>query len=405
MKRTAISLLATLLGLFALTGASAALAADATTAAADAAAVGYHLDTGVTISSSDATQIVSTARNGGSRFYLVVLAETPDGGDTVLAENVLDTLGVDTGTVLVLSPEDVGWASEGEFSDVEMVAAFEYANARGGNDADYAANFVVSLVGAPAGATTVAPAGGAASSGSGAGLIWFFVIIGAVVLLVIWLVQRSKKQTVNAAAEQLAKARLAVQKQIDAVANDILDMEDEVRVADSEDAGSFYNEAADTYRAVSDEVAAAATPQQLLDISNRLDVAIWQLDTAEAILDGKPRPPRPEPKRLEPEPAAEPAKAPVRQTDYQRRSSRRSSYLGPGMLDILVGVAGQVLAGRGRRRGFGGRLGGGIAGGSPGRRAGRSVMRRASGGGARARRSTPRRSGGGRVRGGGRRGR
>jgi len=402
-------MLITFLAVFALAGAPAALAADAATVADDAASVGYYLDSGVTISSSDATQIVSAARNGGSRFYLVVLGDTPDGGDTVFAENVLDSLGSDTGTVLVLSPEDVGWVSNGEFSDAELVAAFEYANARGGSDADYAANFVVSLVGAP-GATTTAPPAGTTSGGSGAGIIWFFVIIAAVILLVVWLMWRSNKQTVNAAAEQLAKARLAVQKQVDAVANDILDMEDEVRVAGNAEADRFYSEASETYRTVSDELTTAETPQQLLDISNRLDAAIWQLDTAEALLDGKPRPAQPEPRSLKPDLGSEErVTAPPRQPDYQRRSSRRSSYLGPGMLDILAGVAGQVLAGGGRsgRRGFGGMFGGGVAGGSPGRRAGGTVTRRASGGARRAsgRRSSPRRSGGGRVRGGGRRGR
>jgi len=90
-----------------------------------------------------------------------------------------------------------------------------------------------------------------------------------------------------------------------------------------------------------------------MEISNDLDVAIWQLDSAEAVLDGKPKPPRPEAKRLDPLPRQtdqDRVTVPAPRPDYQRRPSRRSSYLGPGMLEMLIGVAGQVLAGSGRGR-------------------------------------------------------
>jgi hypothetical protein len=250
----------------------------------------------------------------------------------------------------------------------------------------------------------------------------FILIIGGLGLLVFWMIRRSGKQTVNAAAEQMAKARMAVQKQVDAVANDILDMEDEVRVSTNAEVERFYNEASDTYRTVTDLMQKAETPQQLLEISNDLDVAIWQLDCAEAILDGNPKPPRPEPKRMEPErrPAGDRVTVPSPRPDYQRRPSRRSSYLGPGMLEMLIGVAGQVLGGGGRRPRGGGlgsmlrrpssnqtrradgptaRSGGGVVPG-PGAPVPRSSTPRSS---TRSTRSTRRRSGGGRIRGGRRR--
>jgi hypothetical protein len=143
-----------------------------------------------------------------------------------------------------------------------------------------------------------------------------------------------------------------VQKQVDALANDVLDMEDEVRVANNPEVDGFYNDASDTYRTITERLQKAETPAQLLELSNDLDIAIWQLDCAEAALDGKPKPPRPEPKRLEPTPRPESkdrVTVPAPRPDYQRRPSRRSSYLGPGMMEILIGVAGQVLAGGGRR--------------------------------------------------------
>ncbi len=256
----------------------------------------------------------------------------------------------------MISPDDVGWVTDNEgFTSNDLELAFEQANDQGGTDAEFAANMVVALFGSSATETTSAPATTAAassstsssSSGGGSGLIWFFVIIVGIGLLLFWLVRRSKKQTVNAAAEQMAKARATVQKQIDAIANDILDMEDEVRVANNDEVHEYYNQASETYRTLGDRLQAADRPQELLDISNDLDVAIWQLDCAEAVLDGKPKPPKPEPKRMEP---AQPTSTdrvtiPAPRPDYQRRSARRSSYMGPGVMEILIGVAGQVLAG------------------------------------------------------------
>lgn len=429
-----ISLFAVLLSLLLIVGAGGAFAADLTTVTDDVATSGIYLDRGATISEGDATQIVTAARNNGSRFHLVVLNDTPLGGNAAFAEAVYDELGLSAGTILVLSPDDVGWVSEDEgFAEDDLVDALDFANAAGGNDAEYAANFVVGLFGesvtapepttvdepVPAPATTAGETAAAAeSSGGGSGFIWFIVIVGGIGLLVFFLMRRGGKQTVNAAAEQMAKARMAVQKQVDAVANDILDMEDEVRVANNTEVDGYYNEASETYRGVAERLQKAETPQQLLGISNDLDLAIWQLDCAEAVLDNKPKPPRPEPKRLEPErrPSQDRMTVPAPRPDYQRRPSRRSSYLGPGMLEILIGVAGQVLAGGSRRPRGGGlgsllrrspgssradgptaRGGGGVipGPGSPVPRSTRSTRRTS--------RPSRRRSGGGRIRGGGRR--
>ena len=240
------------------------------------------------------------------------------------------------------------------------------------------------------------------------------MIIGGIGLLVFWLIRRSSKSTVNVAAEQMARARAVIQKQVDAVANDILDLEDEVRVADNAEADQFYNAASDTYRTVTERLQRAETPQQLLDISNDLDQAIWQLDCAEAVLDGKPKPSRPQRQELpaEPQPSRERVTIPAPRRETTRRPSRRSSYLGPGMLEMLIGVAGQVLAGsRGRGGGLGSMLripssrrpsspppssgGGGVVPGP-----GSPVSRRSA---RSSRSSSSRRRGGGRVRGGGRR--
>lgn len=400
-------------------GAGSAGAADAGTVADAAADTGHYLESGTSISESDATEIVAAARNNGSRFYLVVLVDTPPGGNTAFAEAVYDDLRLNSGTILVLSSDDVGWVSEGEdFTEAELFAAADAAIDAGGSDAGFAANFVVALFGAPVPTTTASSSAAAADSGGGgSGFLWLLVIIVGLGLLFFWLSRRGRKKTVNEAAEQMAKVRAAVQKQIDAVANDLLDMEDEVRVANNDEIDKFYNDAGATYREVSEKLLAVETPQHLLELSNDLDVAIWQLDCAEALLDGKSKPPRPEPKRLEAPPRpADGVKVPAPRPDYERRPSRRSSYLGPGMLEILIGVAGQVLAGGGRGRGRSGGLGSMFGGSSQPRRT--STPQAKDGGGIipgpgskvprsrstrRSTRSSSTRRSGGRIRGGSRR--
>ena len=111
-----------LVGALLVAGAASALTADIGSVVDEVSETGFYLDSGVSISESEATEIVSAARNNGSRFYLIVLAATPPGGNTVFAEAVYDELGISAGTVLVLSPEDVGYLTENEgFTETDMV--------------------------------------------------------------------------------------------------------------------------------------------------------------------------------------------------------------------------------------------------------------------------------------------
>ncbi len=286
------------------------------------------------------------------------------------------------------------------------------ANERGGDDGDFARSIVENLTGLPV--DVPVPAG--STDGGGGGFVVFLVIAVVVVVGILWVRSRSKKREVEAATSRIDAAKAEVQRRIDDVANDLLDMEDEVRVADNPRADRFYNEAADTYRAVSDAYQAATTPAELIDLSNRLDIAIWQLDTAEAILDGTELPERPEPRRLEPE------QRPERSIDtsrlpapsYARRATRRSSYgAGSSMMDTLLQLGMAYAAGRSSQRrssrssrgggGLGG-LFGGLGGGSraSSSRSSRSTSSRSSRSSGRSspRGSSSRRGTGGRVRGG-----
>ena len=326
---------------------------------------GFYVEEGASITDAEASAIVSSARNEGSRYHLIVLVETPPGGDTAFADAVYDFMGIDSGTVFVLSEDDTGWVSVDEFSEAELEDAFIVASDAGGSDAAYAANFTGALFGIDLNVGSTA--GGSDDGGGGGGgstFLWFVLIVGGLGLLVWWLMRRSKSQAANASAAQLAKARAEIQVQLDGVANDILDMESEVRGADNPTVDALFDEAGSTYNEASDELAAADSPQELLDLSNKVDLAVWQLDSCEAILDGKDAPPKPEARKPAPPPAPTPqqprpdgsrsgSSLPPRPSypQYQRRSSRRSSGLSPGMLEMLIGLgAGSMMRRRGTSR-------------------------------------------------------
>lgn len=61
---------------------------------------------------------------------------------------MFDALALNSGTVLVLSPDDVGWITDNDgLTAGDLETAFEEANNRGGDDATYVDTFLTSLFG------------------------------------------------------------------------------------------------------------------------------------------------------------------------------------------------------------------------------------------------------------------
>ena len=75
---------------------------------------------------------------------------------------------------------------------------------------------------------------------------------------------------------------MVIRGQLDAIANDILNLEDEVRAAGNDETLIQYRNASATYAAARGELETADTAAELTDLATRLDVAIWQLDVTEA---------------------------------------------------------------------------------------------------------------------------
>jgi len=317
---------------------------------------GYFIEAGSDADSGAVSDAVAEARFAGSALSVAVLAVEPSGGATVFAENTLDAMG-SVGTVFAVGPETVGWASEGDIYGREQLDSATDAAVSGGSDTEVVQLFVSSLTGKSVGG--IQADGGA---GLGWGWVLLIVIVGGGVLL-FWRASQSSKKR---AAENVDRARAAVQERLDDVANDIIDLEGEVALSEDATVREHYDAAASAYTRALDDYEAASGVPQLIAMARELDIAIWNLDSADAILDGEPLPEKPY--SLEPEPPTRraPSQAPdgprssepdvfevppsrAPEPAYRRPQSRRAS----GTLEMIQGLLiGSMLSssGGGRRR-------------------------------------------------------
>ncbi|MEN8238449.1 MAG: DUF6676 family protein [Actinomycetota bacterium] len=317
----------------ALTSVVFLVAATPADVAPDLSAQGYYIETGADASESSVSAAVADARADGGRLFIVILASEPNGGSTVFAENALDEVG-GTGTVFTVAPATVGWASDGDIYTREQLDAAADASLDGGSDTEVVTIFVGELTGSPV--------GGSSGSESGGGLPWGWIILLLIVGGIGFLIWRSKRKATHARSEALDEIRGEVQKRLDDVANDIIDLEAEVGLSDDSTARQHYEDATIAYGRVSEEFARTTDAGGLMDLAYELDLAIWHLDSAEALLDGETPPPKPEkpapvppptPQRTEPAaPSGSIEGFPVPPRRPQRRSTPNTSSMMQTML-------------------------------------------------------------------------
>jgi len=338
-----------------------------------ATANGYYIQDGADATPRVLGDAVADARFAGGELSVIVLSTEPPSGATTFADAILDQYGQKTGTILVVAPQTVGWASQGDiWTDGQLDTALT-SSLVGDTSDDVVRLFVQGLTSKDA----------AGSGGGGFGIWWFFGIIGVAIGAFMLFAKRAANKMRGQARDRVEELRAMAQEQIDTIANDILDLEDEVRVSGNTEAQMHYAAAVETYSTAGERLAAATSGREIVDLDHEFDIAVWNLDAAEAILDGDPVPDKPERPKYEPvqqpAPSAPPSPTELRPLDPPRRSTRQSSY---GTLrSVAEAMAAGALLGPG----------GGFPG-MPGRSSSRS--RRGGGRG----RSSPRRRGGGRRR-------
>ncbi|MEA3502350.1 MAG: hypothetical protein U9R47_06215, partial [Actinomycetota bacterium] len=186
------------------------------------------------------------------------------------------------------------------------------------------------------------PVGGA-EPGGGGGFPWgwiFVLVIVAGGAFVVWRMSQSSKRSKERSIEA---ARAEVKRRLDAVANDIIDLEDEVAASDDPAVSVLYASATKAYAEALDTYERAAAPAELIATGEELDMAIWRLDSVEALLDGEQPPPKPvKPQPAPPVPGDSPLTAPPRvpQSSYRRPGNRRSSGTAAMLTGLLIGSLG-----------------------------------------------------------------
>ncbi len=293
-------------------------------------AQGFFVEDGSDADPDAVEDAVAAARFEGGKLSIAVLAVEPTGGATIYAEITLDAMG-GTGTVFVVAPETVGWASEGDIYTPEQLDEATDVSLDGSSDTEVVELFVATLIGQPVG-------GAEPGGGGGLPLGWIFLLIvitgGA---LVFWLSSRSSKRDT---AKAIENARVEVKKRLDAVANDIIDLEDEVTASTDPAAQVLYESATVAYAEALDTYERAASPEELIATAEELDMAIWRLDSVEALLDGEAPPPKPvKPLPSTPVTGATSTLTPPRVPApvYRRPDHRRSSGTTAMMTGLLMG--------------------------------------------------------------------
>lgn len=144
------------------------------------------------------------------------------------------------------------------------------------------------------------------------------LVVGAAVTF------RSRRAQKQHMVERVARTRTVIRQQLDAIANDILKLEGEVRASGDEAARTHFRDATITYADAVGQLETADAASELTALARRLDTAIWQLDTTEAILDGRPLPAKPRAGRV--------ATRSATRTPDRRPAGRRSTT---GVFDLI----------------------------------------------------------------------
>jgi len=261
------------------TAAAAAGTVDPGAVASELESFGLYIEPGLSRDVSRVSDAVSRARNDGLLFYVALLGSDPVGGPATFAEALLNRLG--TGTVLVLSNTNEAMVSS-EVSQSDIEKALDHAFDVADDDESYVAAVVDSLTG-------VASSG----SGSSTGLFIMLAIILGLVLMVWFAIRRGKKTSEMSAAKQVAEARTEIRSQLDAMANILLEITDQVSASDSSQDDTYLRQASATFTEAEEAYDGASDLRSLADLSDRLDEARWQLDAAAAIATGEQPPPKP----------------------------------------------------------------------------------------------------------------
>lgn len=283
------SLVLAIAAAFALLSLAPALAQTPSDVAEIVAVQGYYVEPGAeSVDEEELLELAGVMQDRGLNFVAVVLADDPTGGANAFAGAIVDEF-ADGSTVVVLSPSELGFAST-EFSTAEL-------NAAGQDSIDLFSSDVndgFTLFADNLSPGVAAGSGSDAGSGGGGGFPWALIlIVGGLVLIVFWVVRRQSGVEKQRREEDITEARTEIKRQLDEIANLILEETDAIRVSEHEQAVQHLQTASQTYADALDLYDRTSKLQDLETISDSLDRARWQLQAAVALRNGHEVPPEP----------------------------------------------------------------------------------------------------------------
>ena len=230
---------------------------------------GFYVESGYSI-----TGLAAAMDTAGADAPFLVALDRNINDPSAFADELVARIGF--GTVIVLTPSSIGGASF-DFDPSEVEGRLDR---------------VVEALGADDDLVAAVEAFASGPGGISGGLVLVgLVLVGGGGLAVASV--RRKRRLESAAQRRLAEARTELSRQVDLVANDIVDLNSQLELAENATATGFYRNASATYAVVEEAVSKAGSLDELEKLSDQLDEARWELDAAEATLNGDVTPERP----------------------------------------------------------------------------------------------------------------
>ena len=275
------------------------LALASSAAAATASEVAEQLDLrGYFVEGGGADETVNTLErlvaelgDDDEALYLVSLNETPSGGADLFARE-LQQLVVEGGTVYVATPDELG-ANSVQLGDAELGSALDVSLDSARTCFAAGGKAFAEATGHELASPVTCPAGESGSGRSSSKWVLFFLIaIPAGIVGALWWRRRQQRGRDD---DSIDEGRAELRAQLNVVAADIVEHADRIQLAENADATDHFRDANEIYASVDVLLAKADDLLELAALSDRIDLARWHFESADALIGGRKPPPKPQP--------------------------------------------------------------------------------------------------------------
>lgn len=124
-------------------------------------------------------------------------------------------------------------------------------------------------------------------------MIFLLVVVALIGGFIWWAKRKAKKVDTS----EIDRARAEISSQLEVVVHDIVEHEHAIDLSGDEEAIDLYRSAGVTNNEVSEAVGATDNLLELATFNDKIDRARWQLEAVQAMAEGRPVPPEPQPEK------------------------------------------------------------------------------------------------------------